>query len=102
MNHNDIYRQVWQFIETHYLVAPTPKLGADAAAQLVPPETINVCFRRRDLASGIVCRLLDERHGIKISFADIGNEKYIRLVCVNPDLTVEFMADLLGKIKALS
>ena len=66
------------------------------------PETINVCFRHRDIASDIVCRLLDERHGIKISFANLQNEKYLRLVCVNPDLTQEFMADLLIKIKALS
>nr|VFK67037.1 MAG: sulfinoalanine decarboxylase [Candidatus Kentron sp. UNK]VFK73322.1 MAG: sulfinoalanine decarboxylase [Candidatus Kentron sp. UNK] len=62
------------------------------------PETINVCFRSRHLDSETVCRILDETHGIKLSFARLDHHTYLRLVCVNPDMDKAFIDNLTDKI----
>jgi glutamate/tyrosine decarboxylase-like PLP-dependent enzyme len=62
------------------------------------PETINVCFRSRYLDSETICRILDEVHGIKLSFARLNQQNYIRLVCVNPDMDKAFIEQLIDKI----
>lgn len=65
------------------------------------PESINVCFRRTDMPSDVVCAQLDEKHGIKLSYANLQGEKYIRLVCVNPEFDEVAIEGLLAKILAL-
>lgn len=67
-------------------------------ALYIQPETINVCFRSQHLASDILCKILDEQQGIKLSFADLEQEKYIRLVCVNPDMDETFIDCLIDNI----
>nr|VFJ89676.1 MAG: sulfinoalanine decarboxylase [Candidatus Kentron sp. LFY]VFJ91800.1 MAG: sulfinoalanine decarboxylase [Candidatus Kentron sp. LFY] len=62
------------------------------------PETINVCFRSRHADSEMVCRILDETYGIKLSFAYLNQDKYIRLVCVNPDMDEVFIDKMMDKI----
>ncbi len=74
----------------------------EAFALYCPPASINVCLRHRLLASDTACRLLDEQHGIKLSYANLQGEKYIRLVCVNPEFDEGAIEDLLAKIKALA
>nr|VFJ90860.1 MAG: sulfinoalanine decarboxylase [Candidatus Kentron sp. H]VFJ91889.1 MAG: sulfinoalanine decarboxylase [Candidatus Kentron sp. H]VFJ98545.1 MAG: sulfinoalanine decarboxylase [Candidatus Kentron sp. H] len=66
------------------------------------PETINVCFRSRHLDSETVCRILDETHGIKLSFARLDRHTYIRLVCVNPDMDEAFIDNLTDKIHRIA
>lgn len=62
------------------------------------PETINVCFRSKLLTSEIVCRLLEQKEDIKLSYAHIQQKNYIRLVCVNPEMDTCFIDRLLNKI----
>nr|VFK41073.1 MAG: sulfinoalanine decarboxylase [Candidatus Kentron sp. SD]VFK46829.1 MAG: sulfinoalanine decarboxylase [Candidatus Kentron sp. SD] len=66
------------------------------------PETINVCFRSRRLDSQTVCRILDETHGVKLSFARLDQHAYIRLVCVNPDMEEIFIDNLIDKIHRIA
>nr|VFK23499.1 MAG: sulfinoalanine decarboxylase/sulfinoalanine decarboxylase / aspartate 1-decarboxylase [Candidatus Kentron sp. MB]VFK27902.1 MAG: sulfinoalanine decarboxylase/sulfinoalanine decarboxylase / aspartate 1-decarboxylase [Candidatus Kentron sp. MB]VFK74457.1 MAG: sulfinoalanine decarboxylase/sulfinoalanine decarboxylase / aspartate 1-decarboxylase [Candidatus Kentron sp. MB] len=68
----------------------------------IKPETINVCFRSRHLDSKTVCRILDEAHGIKLSFAQLDQHNYIRLVCVNPDMDETFIDDLMDRIHRIA
>ncbi|VFM95197.1 MAG: sulfinoalanine decarboxylase/sulfinoalanine decarboxylase / aspartate 1-decarboxylase [Candidatus Kentron sp. G] len=69
----------------------------------IDPETINVCFRSVHLDSETVCRILDETHGIKLSFARLGQQHtYIRLVCVNPNMDEAFIDDLIDKIHRIA
>lgn len=66
------------------------------------PETINVCFRSKHLDSETACRLLDEVHGIKLSFAQLAQNKYIRLVCVNPNMDENFIDNLVEQIHRIA
>ncbi len=53
-------------------------------------------------ASDTACRLLDEQHGNKLSYANLQGEKYIRLVCVNPEFDEGAIEDVFAKIKMLA
>ncbi len=65
------------------------------------PETINVCFRSKLLSSKIICQILEEIHDIKISYAHLQQNTYIRLVCVNPDIDNSFIDMLLNTIQQI-
>jgi hypothetical protein len=51
--------------------------------------------------SQTLCRVLEEAHGIKISYAHLQQKTYIRLVCVNPDMDTAFIDTLLSTIREI-
>jgi glutamate/tyrosine decarboxylase-like PLP-dependent enzyme len=73
----------------------------DPALELVvEPQTVNVCFRVKGIDSARLCNYLDRHRILKIGHGTIGSNSAIRLVCVNPDLDHERIADVLEEIKA--
>jgi sulfinoalanine decarboxylase/sulfinoalanine decarboxylase/aspartate 1-decarboxylase len=75
--------------------------GSDDMELFTEPESINVCFRSRHVESQTLCRVLEEAHGIKISYAHLQQKTYIRLVCVNPDMDTAFIDTLLSTIREI-
>jgi glutamate/tyrosine decarboxylase-like PLP-dependent enzyme len=65
----------------------------------VPPESINVCFEVRDRSSAEICSWLDSEGRVKIGHGMVDGRCAIRLVCVNPELTEDDLAAILGEVK---
>lgn len=65
------------------------------------PESVTVCFQVKGFSSEAICRLLDEKGLAKVSHGTVRGENYIRLACVNPDLSKEDIAIFFQKIKNL-
>jgi glutamate/tyrosine decarboxylase-like PLP-dependent enzyme len=53
------------------------------------PESMNVCFQVIGKSSEEICDILDKESIIKVGHGNFKGENYIRLVCVNPELTFE-------------
>ena len=75
----------------------TEKLDLTARLQLalgraqwklgMAPESMNVCFQVKGKSSEKICDLLDKRGILKVGHGNFKAENYIRLICVNADMT---------------
>ncbi len=66
------------------------------------PESVNVCFTVRGASSDAVCeRLLEEGLAV-VGYALVDGEKVVRVPFVNPSMTEEDIATLLGDIKLVA
>ncbi len=65
---------------------------------VLEPESINVCFRMPQRSSRQICSELNRRGIAKIAWGSFRNEEFIRLVCVNPDITESDLEALLEDI----
>ncbi|HSR50747.1 MAG TPA: pyridoxal-dependent decarboxylase [Acidobacteriota bacterium] len=52
-------------------------------------ESVNVCFRVRDVDAVQLCDRLDKEGVLKVGYGDVEGENVIRLPCVNSDLSEE-------------
>ena len=77
------------------------QVKSDPELELVmPPESVNVCFRVRGRSSAAVCERLDATGRLKVGHGRAAGQSAIRFVCVNPDFTKDHLAFLLDEIKA--
>ena len=51
------------------------------------PESMNICFQVKGKSSEKICTILDREGLIKVGHGEFKGDSYIRLICVNPDLT---------------
>ena len=98
---NDAFKvwAAWQLLGDEGYEARVDKLfglarcAADRARRdsafslLMEPESLNVCFQVVGESSEAVCRALDERALVKVGHALFRGRSYIRLVCVDPEMT---------------
>jgi len=71
----------------------------DALRLCMAPESMNVCFQVIGKSSEKICEVLDKKGMIKVGYGDFRGESYIRLVCVNPDLTFADIDAFFQKVK---
>jgi glutamate/tyrosine decarboxylase-like PLP-dependent enzyme len=63
------------------------RIEADPELELVlEPACLNVCFEVRGADARDVCTRLDEERRLKIGYGEAKGRRFIRLVCVNPEL----------------
>jgi len=75
-------------------------IADDSELELVlPPESVNVCFRVRGRSSAAVCELLDAEAVLKIGHGIAAGRRAIRLVCLNPDLEERDIEGVLDEVK---
>ncbi len=76
------------------------RVEADPAFELLlPPESINVCFRVKGRSSADICGQLDREGRLLIGHGKAQGRQAIRLVCVNLDLEERDIDDALGAIR---
>ncbi|GAB4235342.1 MAG: aspartate aminotransferase family protein [Acidobacteriota bacterium] len=79
------------------------RITGDPELDLVlPPESVNVCFRVRGADSARLAAELDRRGVAKISWGSFRGKTFLRLPCVNADLRESDIARLLEQIKAVA
>ena len=59
----------------------------DALKLLMQPELLCVCFQVDGKSSEAICDALDKQALIKVGYGNFRDRSYIRLVCVDPDMT---------------
>ncbi len=65
---------------------------------ILEPESINVCFRMHGRSARLICEELDRRGIAKIGWGSFRNLEFIRLVCVNPEVSESDLESLLATI----
>lgn len=68
---------------------------------ILEPESINVCFRMPGRSARLICEELDRRGIAKIGWGSFRNQEFIRLVCVNPEVTEVDLESLLATTVAI-
>ncbi len=68
---------------------------------ILEPQSINVCFRMRGRPARHICEELDRRGIAKIGWGSFRGREFIRLVCVNPDVSESDLESLLEAIVKL-
>lgn len=76
------------------------EISKDPAFELaLPPASLTVCFRLRGADSPALAQALNEHGLAKISWASFRGQTFLRLACVNPDMTEEDLRALLRNVK---
>ena len=76
------------------------KIAADPVFELAEvPPSVNVCFRVRGVDSAQLCDELHRSGRLTIGHGQVGSQRALRLVCVNPDLDEANLDALLAEIK---
>ncbi len=77
------------------------KVINDRALQLcLKPESLNVCFQVKGKSSEKICDLLDREGIIKVGYGNFRGQSYIRLVCVNAELSFQDIDYFFEQVKA--
>lgn len=88
-----------QFANTQYAVALIKK---EKDFKLVlEPECINVCFQVKNKPASKICEALDKQWLIKVSYGKRKNQEFIRLMCVNWDMTKKDIANFFKAVKSV-
>jgi sulfinoalanine decarboxylase len=66
---------------------------------VMEPESINVCFEVKNKSSSQICDILGREGLALIGHGTFKGKKFIRLVCVNPDLTRQDIIDFLKSVR---
>lgn len=66
---------------------------------ILDPECINVCFQIKGEPAPKVCEKLDKEGLIKVSYGKRKGETFIRMVCVNGDMTHTDIDNFFKKVK---
>lgn len=68
---------------------------------ILEPECINVCFQVKWKSAKIICEQLDKQGLIKVSYGTRKGEEFIRLMCVNPDITTKDIDNFFHHVKTV-
>ncbi|HMS91769.1 MAG TPA: pyridoxal-dependent decarboxylase, partial [Candidatus Absconditabacterales bacterium] len=86
-----------EFANAKYAVAIIRK---DKDLSLVlDPEGINVCFQVKGKSASKICEALDKQGLIKVSYGRRRGEEFIRLMCVNADMTKKDIDNFFKQVK---
>lgn len=86
-----------EFANTKYAVSVINK---DKDLDLIlNPECINVCFQIKNKAASKVCEALDKQWLIKVSYGKWKWEEFIRMMCVNADMTKKDIDNFFTQVK---
>jgi sulfinoalanine decarboxylase len=66
---------------------------------IMEPESINVCFEVNNESSCEICDILEREGMVLISHGTFKGKKFIRLVCVNPDMSGRDIMDFFKKVR---
>jgi glutamate/tyrosine decarboxylase-like PLP-dependent enzyme len=69
---------------------------------LQQPESINICFAVKGKSAAEICDRLDKEGLIKVGYGSFKKQKFIRLVCVNPDMDEADLDNLFRQIKKVA
>lgn len=87
-------------IQMELAIHAVENITTDAALRLcMMPESPIVCFQVRGAPSKRICAEMDRQGIAKIGYGHFKGEDYIRLVCVNPDLTFDDIDHLIEQTK---
>ena len=84
------------------------RYAADYAKQstdfelITEPESTTVCFNYREKSPESICDILDKRGLIKVGYGSAGGQTFIRLACINPDITFENLDRLFAQIRKVA
>lgn len=68
---------------------------------IIEPECINVCFQVEGKPAKEICEALDMQGLIKVSYGNRKGEDFIRMVCVNADMTKKDIDDFFKHVKTV-
>lgn len=78
-------------------------INADPDLDLVlQPACLNVCFEVRGADARDICTRLDEERRLKIGYGETKGRRFIRLVCVNPELDGSDLAMIFEEIHTVA
>jgi sulfinoalanine decarboxylase len=66
------------------------------------PSSINVCFNVKGHDPKEICATLNQSGRLKVGYGAIAGSNYIRLVCINPSLTIEDLHWIFDEIVSAS
>lgn len=66
---------------------------------VMEPESINVCFQVKNISSSEICRILEKEGLVLVSHGTFRESQFIRLVCVNPDMSRKDILDFFKKVR---
>lgn len=86
-----------QFSNAHHAVQIITK---DKKLKLIlAPESINVCFQVAWVDAKKLCEILDTKWAIKVSYGSWKWKEFIRLVCVDADMTHKDIEHFFKQVK---
>lgn len=68
---------------------------------VLEPECINVCFRVKNRPAEKICEQLDKQGLIKVSYGNREGKSFIRLMCVNADMTKKDIDNFFTHVKSV-
>ena len=68
---------------------------------VLDPECINVCFQVKGKSASKICEALDRQGLIKVSYGKRKGEDFIRLMCVNADMTKKDIDNFFKQVKSV-
>ncbi len=68
---------------------------------ILEPECINVCFQVKWKSASKICEALDKQGLIKVSYWNRRWEEFIRLMCVNADMTKKDIDNFFKQVKSV-
>jgi glutamate/tyrosine decarboxylase-like PLP-dependent enzyme len=78
-------------------------IEADPELELVlVPACLNVCFEVLSVDARDVCTRLDAERRLKIGYGEAKGRRFIRLVCVNPELDDDDLGMIFGEIRTVA
>jgi sulfinoalanine decarboxylase/sulfinoalanine decarboxylase/aspartate 1-decarboxylase len=66
------------------------------------PESINICFTVKNKPAAEICDRLDKEGLIKVGYGSFKKDKFIRLVCVNPDMHESDLDHFFAQVKKVA